>query len=383
MPGDVTTTTAGSRADASVGSGGSSGASAGAVAIDPPSAGSGGASDEPGVPGDACQGGQVDLGRHSAHCGECGQACSPRMLAAGPRWPVAITADATHVYWTTSGNEGAVLSAPLAGGDTTTLAAMQTWPSAIAVDATSVYWASDGTIKKVSRNGGTPIRLVTDPIDAKALVVDGEHVYFASVGAEELASIMRVPLAGGTPELLASEPGSGPTAIALDATHVYWANGSSNEDHAVLKVARDGGTPAVLVTAAYSVFGMAADTTGVYFTTFDTLAGGVTSSTVRRVALNGGDAVTLATGEAQPLGLAIDDASVYWVNASTSYTFSAGAGTDGTTLSVAKTGGPVTTLAGSEADPGSIVSNGARVCWTRYSDGTVACLGGCANSRCE
>jgi len=275
------------------------------------------------------------------------------------------------------------MSAPLAGGEATVLAALQTWPSAIAVDATSIYWASDGTLKKLPLAGGTPVRLVEEQVDAKALAVDGEHVYFANVGSDELGSVMRVPLAGGTPVLLASEPGSGPTAIALDADNVYWANGSSRENHRVLKVARGGGTPVVLVTGANSVFGMAADATHVYFTTFETLAGGAGQSTVRKVPIAGGDATVLASGDPQPLALAVDGANIYWANASTSYTLGSGSGTDGKVLSVPKAGGVTITLGGSEADPGSITSNGTRVCWARYGDGTVACLGACANSRCR
>jgi len=50
---------------------------------------------------------------------------------------------------------------------------------------------------------------------------------------------------------------------------------------------------------------------------------------------------------------------------------------------VPKAGGEARTLAGIEADPRSISSNGTRVCWTRYGDGTIACLGACANNRCE
>jgi hypothetical protein len=336
-------------------------------------------------PGGECAAGKGDLDRHSAHCGGCGQACAAQLLAMGPRWPVAVAMDATHVYWTTSGNEGAVMRAPLAGGDPEMIAANQSWPSAIAVDATSVYWASGGTLTKAPLAGGMATRLVPQQlqVDAKAIALDGEHLYVAASGENDRGTVLRVPLAGGAPVTLATDTGGVPTAIALDATNVYWANGSSGEQRKVLKVARDGGEPVVLASGTYSVFALAIDAASAYFTSFDTLAGGVGASAVRKVPLAGGSETMLASGSAQPLALAIDRANVYWTNASTSYTFAASPGTDGTVMAVPRTGGTAVALAPAESDPGGIATNGTRVCWVNNGDSTVRCLGACRDGACE
>jgi hypothetical protein len=74
------------------------------------------------------------------------------------------------------------------------LASGQAYPAATAVDATSIYWTAEG---------------------------DG--------------TVMKLPLAGGTPTVLASVPGS-PGAgkgIAVDATSVYWTDWTSGK---VMKV---------------------------------------------------------------------------------------------------------------------------------------------------
>src|SRR5688572_28031779 len=53
-----------------------------------------------------------------------------------------------------------------------------------------------------------------------ALATDGTHLYWTNTTGGEL---MRMPLAGGTPERIVSGQ-SQPRKLALSATHVYWAN---------------------------------------------------------------------------------------------------------------------------------------------------------------
>jgi cysteine-rich repeat protein len=61
------------------------------------------------------------------------------------------------------------------------------------------------------------------------LAVDSTHVYWTNSNGGE---VMKVPLGGGTPVVLASGQ-AGPRDIAVDSTHVYWTNESPGE---VMKV---------------------------------------------------------------------------------------------------------------------------------------------------
>jgi hypothetical protein len=62
---------------------------------------------------------------------------------------------------------------------------------------------------------------------ASAAAIDGTNLYIISAG-----SLMRAPLDGGTPTVLATGQ-SVPMAIAVDGTSVYWVN---NGDGRVMKV---------------------------------------------------------------------------------------------------------------------------------------------------
>jgi hypothetical protein len=67
--------------------------------------------------------------------------------------------------------------------------------------------------------------------------VDGTSAYWTNSG---VGTVLKVPLAGGTPTTLASGQCT-PAGIAIDSTSVYWTNSSENGNNGtVMKVALDG-----------------------------------------------------------------------------------------------------------------------------------------------
>ena len=158
-------------------------------------------------------------------------------------------------------------------------------------------------------------------------------------------------------------------------------------DRAVMKAPLAGGEPVTIASGSHSVYGLAVDATSVYWVGHTTPAPAVLTSTVMKAPLDGGTPITLATGTAQPMALAIDGVNVYWTNASSSQTFSATPGTDGTVMAVPRAGGETVTLGPDQEEPGGIAANGTTVCWTLtgmgQGTGMVKCLGTCTDSVCS
>jgi hypothetical protein len=296
-----------------------------------------------------------------ANCGACGhgclggacftQACQPATLAGGQSFPNGIAVDATSTYWSdiaTGNHDGSIMKCAIADcpGTLTTLASNIYFVGGVAVDATNVYWASmDGVFRcAIAGCGGTPTLLsnVVNALTTGPIVVDATNAYWTkdsggtvmqcplgncNAGLKVIAStqaaplgiavsvtdvyfttfdaVMRVPIGGGAPVMVAPETGNRPWGITLDAANAYWAlqGGAGGVHECTL-----GGcaAPKGLSTDSSS-WSVVVDATNAYWTDF--------SGLVQRVPIGGGPTTQLWGGLGASIPyIAQDAASVYWTN---------------------------------------------------------------------
>jgi len=129
------------------------------------------------------------------------------------------------LYWTAGANHGDIYTMPLGGGTVTTLLDAFGPYDTIAVASGFAYASAFSTLERVSLSGGTPQLLASGLDPTYYMATDGLHVYLYSNGGNSQGEIVRVPAAGGTPDVMAnvSYPSLNRGAIAVDGTHVYWA----------------------------------------------------------------------------------------------------------------------------------------------------------------
>jgi hypothetical protein len=261
-------------------------------------------------------------------------------VASSTQFAFSVALDGTNVYWTSTdfstpipdgGAPSDILSTPRAGGSTTVLLSGQDMITGLAVDETSLYWGSQGSdgeavMMRMPLAGGAPETLATASTVSSVcnwgcIAVDSTSVYWAPAG-----SIMRVPLSCGMPISLA--PTGTVNALAVAATGVYWEQTNSPIDAgtcSVQSVPLGGGH--VTTIASYDTFPIqpiAVDATNVYWAYLDCnatcgSAPACTCADIVSAPLAGGPPSTLVTGLAErPFALAVDATSVYWVGQDTS-----------------------------------------------------------------
>jgi hypothetical protein len=277
-----------------------------------------------------CNGACTDTTSDSNNCGACGHSCgsaecttgicSPTVLATGLMDAARLAVDATSVYWTSAG-DGTVRSMSKQGGTINVLASQIDAPYGIAVNATSVYFTSQGTAANTF-------------MDGEVLVVP---------------NLKSPPATGSTPTVIASGR-KRPRTVRLDEKNVYWldhgiaaADGSAN----YCPLAGCGSVaPTALVGGLEGPYGLAVSATYLYYT--EAMAG-----TVSLIPIAGGMPTALSQGQAVPSGLAIDAADAFWACYN-----------DGNIASVAFVGGESTTMATTQGFPQDIATDGTNVYFT-------------------
>ncbi len=341
--------------------------------------------------------------------------------------PSGLIADATHIYWSDTGNgTGAILSAPLGGGTVTTLQAGRSDPTALTLASSNLYWVEgSGDVVTAAVDGGSVTTLASTFSGGSAIAVDSSNVYWVggtSLNAAPLGggavttlatglftfssgvtvaggnvywtasmagSVYSVPVAGGTETTVASGvSGSGGLSLATDPNNLYAAYSSG----AIVEFPFDGGAPATLAVSRGSpVYFAVGPTTAAwsndYFDELDTvsLAGGTmatlsTNDVGAPVAVDSANAyfgqyqpaalvaLPLDGGAAVSLAPAVLAALV--VDSQYAYWTEGGTGVaDGSIQRVPLTGGSALTIASGLVSPNSLAIDATNVYWVDADQG--------------
>jgi hypothetical protein len=290
----------------------------------------------------------------------------------GGVFPSSIALDANYVYWgAANGNEGSLwkcLKGPCCEAPLLLFRRSVGQLGGIALDDASVYWtvrysaiddagvSYGGLVMRMPLTGGNPEVLASTSSRLNQIAVQGGRVFWP-----EMYGISMLDLDGGTPVTLAQGSFGDGTPIAADPQNVYWSDGpvagSSVRVVALspLDAGGDGG-PVVLADQRSGVFG------SVWLLTLDPQYAYFGGTAVGRVALQpnarGTHDTAVFYGQMNQAfakftanGLALDDSTIYWTDSF-----------NGTVMSISKDGGSLTTLA-SQKYVGVIAADATEVYW--------------------
>lgn len=243
-------------------------------------------------------------------------------------------------------------------------------PSAEPSDSgtTSTPVCSDRSLKPIATISSTAVAVATDTAFA--------YLALRGSSGDHDGSIVKVPLAGGSPITISSGDES-PMGLALDAGSVYFTSGGSGHSAGVVtRVGKDGSAKTVLARGLEWPNGIAVDDAAVYWAEGGNGDGsaepdGRVGARVMRLDKGSGVVLPLAIRQRNPESVAVDATHLYWTNSG------GAAGLSGGVMRVLKTGGTPQILAKAEdAIPATYPSSGIAlsatdVFWTSTKSGRV------------
>ena len=280
--------------------------------------------------GGAC----VDEAKDPGNCGGCGLTCDQCtngrcivVLASGQSLLGSIAVSSTEVVWTSlgvstgpgTGPDGtSLVKVPLGGGTPETLALSARWPISLALDSGYAYWtmqsslvvlpsgatddAPDGTVMRIPLEGGAPTVLASSQISPTNVAVHAGTVYWTARGG-----LMSVPTTGGAPTVVV--PGQ-ISSMVLSASRAYWADADGVVE--TKDLAAD--APELTLTDEPNpagIFNLAVSSTSLYWTVEDP-----GNAFVKKLPLGGGASTVVFTAAAGTIDfpLAVDGDHLYWAN---------------------------------------------------------------------
>jgi hypothetical protein len=168
-------------------------------------------------------------------------------------------------YWTNSA-AGTLMKVPLTGGTPVALGTKQTTTGGLALDADTLYWTAgvnvdQQTLFSVSLANAGAVTVICSANDAVRLRVKAGMAYW---GNADLGGLYREPVTGGSPTLLSNLK---VFAVAVDDRNVYWTDllgdGISGN---IRSIPVAGGTPAILASNQANTSDIAVDDKNIYWT---------------------------------------------------------------------------------------------------------------------
>ncbi|APR77749.1 Hypothetical protein A7982_03096 [Minicystis rosea] len=225
--------------------------------------------------------------------------------------PAFLALDDNRVYVTASLPSGSqVVAVPKAGGTATAISELDEVCSGLATDATRVYCSgyNKAAIRALDKTSVSGTSLCSTPNVPRGVFVDGDFIYW---GAEEGATVGRVPKGGGAPTILAKSMELGGWNVAVDATHVYWSGMTGNGITVKSIPKAGGGTPTVIATEPTpGIVTVAVDDEHIYWANGN-------AGTVSAIPKGGGPVTVIGKNQGNVYSIAADNSAVYWVSNTT------------------------------------------------------------------
>jgi hypothetical protein len=200
--------------------------------------------------------------------------------------PIAI--DSKNVYWIqgASGNDGAVVRAPIGVADGgTPLYTQQAFPEAIATDGNNVYWTdwgtfdaqgnsnNDGAVWQGPVDGGTPVLLASNQLAPVSIAVDSSNVYWTNIGelgagdlpAPNTGSVMQTPIGGGGKVTTLASAQAIPLGVVVAGGTVYWCEYVLSGPGLIQSVPVGGGTVTPVAAGLADPYGIAVSNDTLYW----------------------------------------------------------------------------------------------------------------------
>jgi hypothetical protein len=220
--------------------------------------------------------------------------------------PYAVAVDSGHIYWTSFG-VNAIGRANLDGTEVEPEFIPNAPGYGIAVDAGHIYWTSPAeTIGRANLDGtGVDNQFIEGVTGPRGILVDSAHVYWGEqieVGEEEFeATIAQANLAGGEVGVLV-HPDTLVYGLAIDSTNLYWSLFSDGE------IAQSDPTATSYnegyIEGLSGPGGLALDSTHLYWSAQGTNSIGRTNLSTETVEPE------FITGAVSPEGVAVDSTSI-------------------------------------------------------------------------